>query len=130
MRRPRQEEPFRWLQGGGSAVRVALRAATLALALSLHVVRAGFDDYAWSYPVAPHMLLIVEPGGQLEFSLPGYDLSGQKVGGRSDWINVAVFGPFVTPPYMHFAVQLTATISALPGSGTLYQLSKVYNDFG
>jgi hypothetical protein len=40
---------------------------------------AGVDDEAWGYPVAPHQLLVANPGAVIEFSLPGYDLSGAEV---------------------------------------------------
>lgn len=92
-------------------------------------VRPGVDDQLWSYPIAPHRLLVVEPGAQTELSLPGYDLSGNKVGGPTrlrPWRQLALTNHSHVDP----GTQLKTTISGLPASGTLYQLSRPYNDYG
>lgn len=56
-----------------------------------------------SVPIAPHLFFAVSKGGEVEIPLIGYDLDGD---------------------------QLVTTITSLPGSGSLYQLSQVYSDYG
>ncbi|CAM9381687.1 unnamed protein product, partial [Sphacelaria rigidula] len=54
-------------------------------------------------PLALHQVVVVSPGSEVVIRLSGYDIDGDD---------------------------LVATISSLPGSGTLHQLSKVFSDFG
>lgn len=70
--------------------------AITAAALLLHA-----SDGAM--PLAPHQLVVVQPGGDAVVRLGGYDLDGDA---------------------------LTATVSGLPVSGTLKQLSAVFSDYG
>lgn len=54
-------------------------------------------------PIAPHLVLVAEPNKELLISLPGYDSDGDE---------------------------LTTTITQLPHSGVLNQLSQVFSDHG
>ncbi|CAM9619930.1 unnamed protein product, partial [Choristocarpus tenellus] len=54
-------------------------------------------------PLALHQVVVVPPGGEAVIRLPGYDLDGDE---------------------------LEATITSLPSSGGLYQLSKVFSQYG
>jgi len=54
-------------------------------------------------PLAPHQLVVVQPGTQVVISLPGFNLNGAP---------------------------MSATITSLPVSGTLYQLSQVFSTYG
>lgn len=54
-------------------------------------------------PIAPHLAITVGKNSEMVFALRGYDVDGGK---------------------------LTATIQTVPGAGKLYQLSKVFSDYG
>ncbi len=72
------------------------------LLLLLPVAGAGKDDHRWEQPVAPHRAIRLDDL-TTELKLPGYDLSGQP---------------------------LQTTITSLPATGALYQLSYNYNTHG
>lgn len=79
---------------------VRWRASLTAL---LALVAAGLPVTFGSAPLAPHQLVVVEAGGDVVITLKGYDLDGDA---------------------------LVAKLDALSASGNLYQLSKVFSDYG
>jgi len=74
---------------------------------SLALISTNTDDNAIFVsahkPIAPHQLYVVDSGATKELTLRGYDLDGDD---------------------------LDARIVTLPQTGSLYQLSKIYSDYG
>jgi hypothetical protein len=80
--------------------RYAYHAAILCL---IALAQSAVQTCQAAAPIAPHLVLVAETNKELLISLPGYDSDGDE---------------------------LTATISQLPDSGTLNQLSQVFSDHG
>ncbi|CAM9590523.1 unnamed protein product [Ectocarpus sp. 4 AP-2014] len=90
-----------------SRTRTSSRRRTTSITVGLASLLTFLVSCTWRTtaiaPLALHQVISVSPGGEAVIRLSGYDLDGDD---------------------------LVATISSLPESGTLHQLSKVYSEYG
>ena len=83
-------------------------------------------------PLALHQVVEVEHGGEVVISLRGHDIDGDTVSAshwNDDVVRFTLFS-FITHGPCSNCIQTKATITTLPETGMLYQVSQLYDKHG